>query len=258
MTDVVFFLFHRVARRHAFLGHRDSGWQLRAAVGEQGVVGVDAPYAPSTDADRSEMFTLTQAMDEARRLWLANDSWTRRRRALELVGSLLMLFGVVLYKVMVFTMLARAVAPPDAFHWSESKENWLLFYPCVVGSAAFVVSSYVLWCAANRSWRPPWFPSSTSTWIAYLSLVGSWCWVLGSMRVSEDLGRRMATWVPGSAPAWPIFFFGFFVGSLVFTAQSLLMIHEIAESEEENVRAPRGIDAEAGDGGGRYVETMLA
>jgi hypothetical protein len=36
------------------------------------------------------------------------------------------------------------------------------------------------------------------------------------------------------------------------------MIHEIAESEEENVRAPRGIDAEAGDGGGRYVETMLA
>jgi len=79
-------LFHRVARRHAFLGHTDSGWQLRAAVGEQGVVGVDAPYAPSTDADRSEMFTLTQAMDEARRLWLANDSWTRRRRALELVG----------------------------------------------------------------------------------------------------------------------------------------------------------------------------
>ena len=75
---------------------------------------MDAPYAPSTDADRSEMFTLTQAMDEARRLWLANDSWTRRRRALELVGSLLMLFGVVLYKVMVFTMLARAVAPPDA------------------------------------------------------------------------------------------------------------------------------------------------
>ena len=45
---------------------------------------------------------------------------------------------------------------------------------------------------------------------------------------------------------------------MVFTAQSLLMIHEIAESEEENVRAPRGIDAEAGDGGGRYVETMLA
>ena len=58
--------------------------------------------------------------------------------------------------------------------------------------------------------------------------------------------------------SWTYFFFGFFVGSLVFTAQSLLMIHEIAESEEENVRAPRGIDAEAGDGGGRYVETMLA
>jgi hypothetical protein len=68
----------------------------------------------------------------------------------------------------------------------------------------------------------------------------------------------MATWVPGSAPAWPIFFFGFFVGSLVFLAQSLLMIHEIAESEEENARAPRGIDTEVGDGGGRYVETMLA
>jgi hypothetical protein len=36
------------------------------------------------------------------------------------------------------------------------------------------------------------------------------------------------------------------------------MIHEIAESEEENARAPRGIDTEVGDGGGRYVETMLA
>ena len=246
----------RVARRHAFLGHVGREWQLRAAVGEHGVVGVDAARAPVTDADRSEMHTLTQAMAEARALWLANDSWTRRRRALELVGSLVMLLGVVLYKVMVFTMLARATLGDERVEWSERKENWLMFYPCVAGSAAFVASSYVLWCAANRSWRPPWFPSSTSTWIAYLSLVGSWCWVLGSARASRGFEARMASLIPGSAPGWPIPFFGFFLGSLLFTAQSLLMVHEIAENEEENARGGRGAtDAEVGDvrAGGRNV-----
>jgi len=131
-----------------------------------------------------------------------------------------------------------------------------MFYPCVVGSVAFVASSYVLWCAANRSWRPPWFPSSTSTWIAYLSLVGSWCWVLGSARASRGFGARTAAWIPGSTPGWPIPFFGFFLGSLLFTAQSLLMVHEIAENEEENARGGRvrGVaDAEVGDAraGGR-------
>ena len=156
---------------------------------------MDAVGAPVTDADRSEMHTLTQAMAEARALWLANDSWTRRRRALELVGSLVMLLGVILYKVMVFTMLARALLGDERMAWSETKENWLMFYPCVAGSAAFVASSYVLWCAANRSWRPPWFPSSTSTWIAYLSLVGSWCWVLGSARASRGFGARTAAWI---------------------------------------------------------------
>mmetsp|Transcript_9048 Transcript_9048/g.36535 ORF Transcript_9048/g.36535 Transcript_9048/m.36535 type:complete len:486 (-) Transcript_9048:25-1482(-) len=246
----------RVARRHAFLGHVGDEWQLRAAVGERGVVGVDAVGAPVTDADRSELHTLTQAMAEARALWLANDSWTRRRRALELVGSLVMLLGVILYKVMVFTMLARATLGDERVAWSEMKENWLMFYPCVAGSAAFVASSYVLWCAANRSWRPPWFPSSTSTWIAYLSLVGSWCWVLGSARASRGFGARTAAWIPGSTPGWPIPFFGFFLGSLLFTAQSLLMVHEIAENEEENARGGRGrgvADAEVGDAraGGR-------
>ncbi len=244
----------RVARRHAFLGHVGHEWQLRAAVGERGVVGVDAARAPVTDSDRSEMHTLTQAMAEARALWLANDSWTRRRRALELVGSLVMLLGVVLYKVMVFTMLARATLGDERVEWSERKENWLMFYPCVSGSAAFVASSYVLWCAANRSWRPPWFPSSTSTWIAYLSLAGSWCWSFGSARASRGFGARAASWIPGSAPGWPIPFFGFFLGSLLFTAQSLLMVHEIAENEEENARGGRGAaDAEVGDvrAGGR-------
>ena len=245
----------RVATRHAFLGHAGREWQLRAAVGEaRGVVGSVGVHAPVTDADRSEMHTLTAAMAEARALWLANDSWTRRRRALELVGSLVMLLGVCLYKVMVFTMLARALLGDERIGgWSERKERWLMFYPCVVGSVAFVASSYVLWCAANRSWRPPWFPSSTSTWIAYLSLVGSWCWVLGSARVSRGFGERTAKWVPGSAPGWPIPFFGFFVGSLLFTAQSLLMVHEIAENEEENARGRGAADAEVGDvrAGGR-------
>jgi hypothetical protein len=31
-------------------------------------------------------------------------------------------------------------------------------------------------------------------------------------------------------PTWPFLFSGFFLGSLVFALQSLLMIHEIAES----------------------------
>jgi hypothetical protein len=33
-------------------------------------------------------------------------------------------------------------------------------------------------------------------------------------------------------PEWPFTFAGFFLGSLVFAAQSALMIHEIAESLE--------------------------
>ena len=66
----------------------------------------------------------------------------------------------------------------------------------------------------------------------------------------------MASLIPGSAPGWPIPFFGFFLGSLLFTAQSLLMVHEIAENEEENARGGRGAaDAEVGDvrTGGRNV-----
>jgi len=79
------------------------------------------------------------------------------------------------------------------------------------------------------------------------------CTVLGSCRASRGFGARTAEWVPGSAPGWPIPFFGFFLGSLLFTAQSLLMVHEIAENEEENARGRGAADAEVGDvrAGGR-------
>jgi hypothetical protein len=139
----------RVAKQHSFLG--DHRWTLRAAVGEAGVVGVEAVEAPLDDEDRSEVLAMSGAMEEARRLWLANDSWTRRRRALELVSSLLILVGVILYKVMVFTMLVKALAPD--IPWSPRKEALLEFYPCLIGSCFFVAGSYVLWCAANQSWQ---------------------------------------------------------------------------------------------------------
>ena len=198
-------------------------WTLRAAVGEAGTVMDTAVTQPLRDEERSEMHSLSDAMEEARRLWLANDSWTRRRRALELVSAGLILVGVILYKVMVFTMLARCVFSEKAIPWNARKEAWLLFYPCLVGSCFFVAGSYVLWCAANRSWRPPAWPHTVPTWIAWLSLVGSVGYLVGSLDVGGWGGGAR-----GMAPGWPTLFVGFGVGSLVFLAQSVLMIHEIA------------------------------
>lgn len=106
------------------------------------MVGRDSVSAALNDADRSEVLLISEAMEEARRLWLANDSWTRRRRALELVSAALILVGVVLYKVMVFTMLARAVAPKGAIPWGPREEALLEFYPCLVGSCFFVVGGF--------------------------------------------------------------------------------------------------------------------
>ena len=234
-----------------------SFWELRAAVGERGVVG-DPLTQPLMDADVSELYGLSDAMEEARRLWLANDSWTRRRRALELVSSGLILLGVLLYKVMVFTMFARCVFP-DSIPWSAKRELFLYTAPSVVGSLFFVAGSYVLWCAVNRTWSPPSFPTNLPTTIAWLSVVGSVLYLIGSLPpalpsgatsfLSFGLDRRDAHIGSGGqsdavnqthanvvasilTPEWPFTFAGFFLGSLVFAAQSALMIHEIAESLE--------------------------
>ena len=234
-----------------------SFWELRAAVGERGVVG-DPLTQPLMDADVSELYGLSDAMEEARRLWLANDSWTRRRRALELVSSGLILLGVLLYKVMVFTMFARCVFP-DSIPWSAERELFLYTAPSVVGSLFFVAGSYVLWCAVNRTWSPPSFPTNLPTTIAWLSVVGSVLYLIGSLPpalpsgatsfLSFGLDRREAHRRSGDpsdavnqthanvvarilTPEWPFTFAGFFIGSLVFAAQSALMIHEIAESLE--------------------------
>ena len=233
-----------------------SFWELRAAVGERGVVG-DPLTQPLMDADVSELYGLSDAMEEARRLWLANDSWTRRRRALELVSSGLILLGVLLYKVMVFTMFARC-AFPGSIPWSAKRELFLYTAPSVVGSLFFVAGSYVLWCAVNRTWTPPPFPKNLPTTIAWLSVVGSVLYLIGSLPpvlpsgatsfLSFGLDRRDARGSGGQSdavnqthatvvariltPEWPFTFAGFFLGSLVFAAQSALMIHEIAESLE--------------------------
>jgi hypothetical protein len=229
-------------------------------VGERGVVG-DPLTQPLMDADVSELYGLSDAMEEARRLWLANDSWTRRRRALELVSSGLILLGVLLYKVMVFTMFARCVFP-DSIPWSAKRELFLYTAPSVVGSLFFVAGSYVLWCAVNRTWSPPSFPTNLPTTIAWLSVVGSVLYLIGSLPpalpsgatsfLSFGLDRRDARIGSGGqsdqsdavnqthanvvasilTPEWPFTFAGFFLGSLVFAAQSALMIHEIAESLE--------------------------
>ena len=221
----------RVARKHPFLGREE--WTLRAAVGEAGTVGVDPATQPMRDEERSELHALSDAMEEARRLWLQNDSWTRRRRALELVSAALILAGVVLYKVMVFTMLARCLFP--RMPWSPAREAALYFYPCLVGSLLFVAGSYVLWCASNRSWSPPFWPTSTSTWIAWLSVVGSACYLLGSVWVPPSIATRVARGpaLEWAAPGWPTLFVGFGVGSLVFLAQAALMIHEIAVANDD-------------------------
>ena len=143
-------------------------------------------------------------------------------------------------------------------------------------------------CAANRSWSPPLMPSSLSTWIAWLSVLGSVCYLIGrerrsrsrrrsrtarchcftpphdttnvfffnastapsewfrrwwclsllsgSLQAPEHLAEAMASRSIGLAwlaPGWPMLFIGFFLGSLVFLAQSVLMIHEITVSAEE-------------------------
>ena len=246
-------------------------WQLRAAVGEAGLIG-DSITQPLMDDERSELLNISDAMEEARRLWLANDSWTRRRRALELVSSGLILLGVLLYKVMVFTMFARCVfdseegsifdrdhgsnrstSGSNSLHkikWNGERDNlFLCTVPSIIGSLFFVAGSYVLWCAVNRTWSPPWLPKNTPTWIAWLSVVGSFLYLLGS--IPPILPHRFIGWVSGHGiggessidtshsnyqsltPEWPFLFVGFFLGSLVFALQSLLMIHEIAESVEE-------------------------
>ena len=229
-----------------------SFWTLRAAVGERGTVG-DSVTQPLMDADVSEILGLSDAMEEARRLWLANDSWTRRRRALELVSSGLILLGVLLYKVMVFTMFARC-AFPGSVPWSETRELFLYTAPSIAGSLLFVAGSYVLWCAVNRTWSPPTFPTNTPTRIAWLSVVGSVLYLLGSLPpalpsavasffsfgTSNDSAAdavangRSNVVARILTPEWPFTFAGFFVGSLVFAAQSALMIHEIAESLERD------------------------
>ena len=222
-----------------------SFWTLRAAVGEFGVVG-DSVTQPLMDDDMNEVLGLSDAMEEARRLWLANDSWTRRRRALELVSSGLILLGVLLYKVMVFTMFFRCVFP-DWISWTERKELFLYVVPTIAGSLFFVAGSYVLWCAVNRSWSPPFLPKNTPTWIAWLSVVGSVLYLLGSL--PPVMPRRVKAFLAfghggpsddgeenvvarSLTPEWPFLFAGFFLGSLVFLAQSALMIHEIAESRD--------------------------
>lgn len=104
----------------------------------------------------------------------------------------------------------------------------------------------MLWCAVNRSWSPPFLPKNTPTWIAWLSVVGSVLYLLGSLppvmprRVkaflafghggSSDDGSNVVA--RSLTPEWPFLFAGFFLGSLVFLAQSALMIHEIAESRD--------------------------
>ena len=83
--------------------------------------------------------------------------------------------------------------------------------------APFVeAGSYVLWCAANRSWNPPLLPSSTSTWIAWLSVLGSVCYLIGSLQAPERLANEMAVGIGLAwlAPGWPMLFVGFFLGSL--------------------------------------------
>jgi hypothetical protein len=102
-------------------------------------------------------------------------------------------------------------------------------------SPYLTAGSHVLWCAANRSWTPPLLPSSMSTWIAWLSVVGSVFYLIGSLQAPERLADEMAYGIglPWLAPGWPMLFVGFFLGSLVFFAQSVLMIHEIAVSAEE-------------------------
>ena len=225
-----------------------SFWTLRAAVGERGTVG-DSVTQPLMDDDMNEVLGLSDAMEEARRLWLANDSWTRRRRALELVSSGLILLGVLLYKVMVFTMFARCLFP-DSIPWNEKRDLFLYVVPSIAGSLFFVAGSYVLWCAVNRSWSPPLLPKNTPTWIAWLSVVGSVLYLLGSL--PPVMPRRVKAFLAfghggpsddGSnvvarslTPEWPFLFAGFFLGSLVFLAQSALMIHEIAESLERDER----------------------
>jgi len=250
----------RVARKHRFMNARGRGgatrdddfWTLRAAVGERGVVGVDATTVPLDDEERSELLSTENAMEEARALWLANDSWTRRRRALEVVSAALILAGVVLFKVMIFTMFLRAVSPAEgkrAMRWSERRELWLYFYPSFVGSASYVAGSYVLWCAANRSWRPPWTPSNVSTWIAWLSFIGSLLYLIGSCRCPEWLNPPLKAVAPWASDGAPTLFVGYFVGSLVFAAQSALMIHEIACAAEEAKRraAESGLRNRGGD-----------
>ena len=231
----------------------DGFWHLRAAVGEPGLIG-DSIVQPLMDDERSEVLNLSDAMEEARRLWLANDSWTRRRRALELVSSGLILLGVVLYKVMVFTMFGRCVFGEFLGTWTSDKEFLLYTLPSILGSCFFVVGSHVLWCAVNRSWRPPFLPQNTPTWIAWLSVLGSVLYLIGSLAPvlptwAVDFSKSNSS-IDGHSmdhttnhtsistpleeahlnPTWPFLFSGFFLGSLVFALQSLLMIHEIAES----------------------------
>ena len=79
-------------------------------MGEAGTVGVDPATQPMRDEERSELHALSDAMEEARRLWLQNTAGPGAEDA-ELVSAAPSPAGAVLYKVMVCFMLARCLFP---------------------------------------------------------------------------------------------------------------------------------------------------
>lgn len=66
--------------------------------------------AALNDADRSEVLVISEAMEEARRLWLANDSWTRRRRG-GVIHGLTRPFFSFFFHFLKFTRLSMLSLP---------------------------------------------------------------------------------------------------------------------------------------------------
>jgi len=201
-------------------------WELRPALGESAAGAIRQPL---TERQRDRMMLHAEAMREARQLWLSHEPWTVRRRNLEISGAVLIVLGVLMYKVMLISETVLCFSAASRAVIGANTEWWLVSAQCIGGSFCFLGGSWLLLCSANRDWFGRGSISNISSVIATLNVVGSFLFVLGSFNwLHAPLFSNALT------PNYFILFMGFFVGSFCFAIQSWLMVIEIAESRADD------------------------
>ena len=123
-----------------------------------------------------------------------------------------------------FSQVSPYKIPPQ-WQWA------LLVGSLEAGSTAFVIGGYLLCAAYESSWLP-WrllavnpFRANLSWWIVILNMAGSLLFLLGAMPLVTP-GPTLLS------PSYVQNLLGWACGSLLFFAQSWLMIIEVATAED--------------------------